>query len=657
MINKKQIAFAHDVLAALLSFGLAYYLRIGSDAFDSYGHTIIVCSLIFTPIAAASFSFFGLYRGIWRYASLSDLEGILKAVTAAVAVFALAMVVLTRFESIPRSVPIIQWLLLTMMLSGSRLAIRLRKDRRLRQFAAKQDDRRIPVLLIGANNPGELFIRAVQGNMHAPYRVVAVLDNQPGLAGRQIRGVPIYDASSNLPGILERLAQRGEQPQRLVLTDPRQTGGISLHCLVDLAEASGLTLSRLPSLEELREAGGPELTELRQVALEDLLGRPQVALNIDAMRGLISGRRVLITGSGGTIGMELTRQIARFGPAELTLVDSSEFNLYSIHLEVRETWPTLSCQPVLCDVRNRDRVFATVRGCRPDLVFHAAALKHVPLVEMNPGEGALTNVVGTRNVADAARAIQAQAMVLISTDKAVNPTSIMGATKHLAEQYCQALDLAGAGAGVVAGDGDQADRPSGQAPARETRFIVVRFGNVLGSSGSVLPLFQRQLARGGPLTVTHPEIRRYFMLVNEAVRLVLHASAYAAESQVERGHVLVLDMGEPVRILDMARQLIQLSGLAPNDDIKIVFTGLRPGEKLNEELFGATEVPRKTGAAGVMATVPPPVTLAMLNRVFDELAEAAARGDADGVRRILLPSPTAQPRGEEAAAEPERKAQ
>ncbi len=638
IMRKSHLAFLHDLLVALASVGLAFYLRVGDGAFVRYWPVIEYGTAIFGVIAGTCFLAFGMYRGVWRYASLPDLVCILKASTVAVLVFTLVLVMITRFEPIPRSVPIIQWLLLVFLLGGPRLAYRLFKDNRLRRVTARQRDQRVPVLLVGANDSAELFIRAAHGNRHAPYRVVAVLDERGRRQGREIHGVPICDGPAHLAEVVARLAQRGERPQRLVLTDPTPAGAnMPVRRLVEMAETAGLAVSRLPSVTELRDAGEEDRLKLRPIALEDLLGRPQIALDLAAMRDLVGGRRVLVTGAGGTIGAELTRQIAGFGPAELVLVDNGEFNLYSIDLEVRETWPTLSCRPVLCDVRDRDRIVALCTGHRPELVFHAAALKHVPMVEGNPGEGVLTNAIGTRNVADAARAVGARAMVQISTDKAVNPTSVMGATKRLAEHYCQALDLAGLGAGGAPG---AAPAGAGRAAAaaadgEATRFVVVRFGNVLGSSGSVVPLFQRQLARGGPLTVTHPDIRRYFMTVREAVGLVLHASAHAVAHPAERGRILVLDMGEPVRIADVARQLIRLSGLKPDEDVKIVFTGLRPGEKLYEELFDSSEVPMRTGADGVLAAAPPPIDLRVLQRAVDELAAAAGRSDSGPVLRLL----------------------
>ncbi|MBN9492548.1 polysaccharide biosynthesis protein [bacterium] len=372
---------------------------------------------------------------------------------------------------------------------------------------------------------------------------------------------------------------------------------------------------------------GSRPLELKPVAIEDLLNRAQVPLDRDGMARLIQGRRVVVTGAGGTIGSELARQVAAFGPAALMLADNGEYALWQIDLELAESHPAVPRQAMLVDIRDEARVRAVFEVFRPELVFHAAALKHVPMVEANPLEGLMTNVVGTRHVADAARAVGTLAMVLISTDKAVNPTSVMGASKRLAEMYCQALDLAARGGG---------GRP---AQSGAMRCVTVRFGNVLGSTGSVVPLFQRQLARGGPLTVTHPDMRRYFMTVREAVSLVLQASVLGVgdvtlPSGLDGG-IFVLDMGEPVKIVDLARQMIRLAGLHPDVDVEIRFTGLRPGEKLFEELFHGKEPPVPTGYAGLLMAMPRTADPAIVGRAIDEIASACRNGQSRQALALL----------------------
>lgn len=371
-----------------------------------------------------------------------------------------------------------------------------------------------------------------------------------------------------------------------------------------------------------RDAGGERNIGVQPIGLEDLLGRPQAAPDRAAMRALVNGRRVCITGAGGTIGAELARQIADEGPAHLTLIDSSEYNLYRIDLELQEAHPDLSRSTVLGDVRDPGSVASAFSGARPELVFHAAALKHVHMVETNPNEGVLTNAVGTRNVADACVVFGVRMMVLISTDKSVDPTSVMGATKRIAESYCQALASAPA--------------------AGDLRLVTVRFGNVIGSSGSVVPLFQRQIAAGGPVTVTDPDVARYFMTTREAVQLLLQASALGAGE--EGSGIYVLDMGKPIKIVDLARQMIRLAGLTPDKDIEIVFTGLRPGEKKAESLFYAGEPMLVTATPGIFRARSRPANVALMRRRLDQLAGAARdRRTEDALALVAAMVPEYEP--------------
>ncbi|MGH7004939.1 MAG: UDP-N-acetylglucosamine 4,6-dehydratase family protein, partial [Alphaproteobacteria bacterium] len=396
--------------------------------------------------------------------------------------------------------------------------------------------------------------------------------------------------------------------------------------------------ARVPRATDFREGAG-DAVELRPIALEDLLGRPQAVLDRPAMQALSAGKRVLVTGAGGSIGSELVRQISDHGPARLALLDSSEYHLYEIDQELGRRHPQLARAALLADVRDARRLNALMAAERPEIVFHAAALKHVPMVEAHPDEGVLTNAMGTRIVADACVKHGVGAMIGISTDKAVNPSSVMGASKRLAEQYCQALDLA------------EAKKEHG------THFVTVRFGNVLGSTGSVVPLFQKQLAEGGPLTVTHPDVDRYFMTVREAVELVLMASAVGASDRRMSGKVFVLDMGQPVKIVELARQMIRLAGKRPERDIKIAFTGLRPGEKLREELLHAQEDLVPTGARGNLLASPRTSDLKLLARAFDDLerhARAGATAEALALLKHLVPEyrPTANGAADTSAAAP-----
>lgn len=616
---RARIAYCHDIAMAAVSFPLSMYLRLGMEHAMFEWRSLIIGALLFAAISAAVFWSARLYGGVWRYASMNDLLAITRAVTIAVLVFLPAMFLLDRLSSVPRSLMIINWLVLMVLLGGPRLLYRLFKDRRDFRPGTAASAHRVPVLLVGAGDEAELFIRALRRNPNSPYLPVGIVDEKGSRIGRNIHGVHVLGDIAGLPMIVERLARDGQRPQRLILTKDT-FGGAVVRELFDYADSIGASLARLPQLTDFK-VQGEEAISVRPVAIEDLLGRPQTVLDRASMKALVHGRRVVVTGAGGTIGGELVRQIAAFGPARLCLLDSSEYHLYEIDLEMAEKHGSLDRRAVLADVRDPNRIDGIFAEEAPELVFHAAALKHVPMVERHPEEGVLTNVTGTRHVADACRRHGVRTMVLISTDKAVNPTNVMGATKRLAETYCQALDIV------------EGARDGG------TRYVTVRFGNVLGSTGSVVPLFQRQLARGGPLTVTHPDMQRYFMTVREAVELVLQASALASRDGHNEGKIYVLDMGEPVKIMDLAKQMILLAGLQPDKDIKIEITGLRPGEKLFEELLHDSEPPVPTEYGGILLAAPRTADHALLARAIDELVDAARTRRTEDVlaaiRRIV----------------------
>ena len=608
-IDRAKIVFAHDIFMAAASFVLTLLLRMGEDIYSLPFDFVVQGTVLFTVIAATAFWFMGLYRGIWRYASMNDVIQITKAVTVAVLVFLPVMFLWSRAEFLPRSFPVINWFVLIALLGGPRFIFRLFKDRRFEFTIEPTGKSGIPVLLVGAGDAAETFIREMHRQRSTAYRIAGVLDEKGRRVGRHIHNVPVLGTPENLPAVLRRLALRGVHPQRLIATK-QELGPDLVRNLLDIAENNGMTLSRLPRLTEFH-SDAVERFDVRPVDVEDLLGRPQAVLDRPAMKQLIAGRRVLITGAGGTIGSELTRQVADLDPAQLILIDNSEYNLYAIDLELGQRESDQPRAMRLADVRDQPQMAAVFSEYRPQLVFHAAALKHVPIVEHHPGEGVLTNVTGSRVVADLCLAHDVDAMVLISTDKAVNPTSVMGATKRIAESYCQSLDR------------QQAERETGH----RSRFITVRFGNVLGSTGSVVPLFEKQLALGGPLTVTDPNVTRYFMTTREAVELVLQASAMGVDRSEAAGGIFVLDMGEPVRIVDLAEQMIRLAGKRPHDDIEIVFTGLRPGEKLHEELFHDTETTKPTSNAAIRLAMPRTADREALARAIDELTMAARSHD------------------------------
>ena len=586
----------HDVTMAAVSFELAVWLRYFTYGIPRpFGH-LWQGTVVFALTCAVVFWAMGLYRGIWYYASSRDLATIGKAVTLAMLVFLPVMFAINRLDAFPRTALVINWPILVALLAGPRLLYRLLKDGNLRAVF-ERDDNRVPVLLVGAGDAADSFIREMNRSKLAGYRVVGLIDDKPQRIGRDIRGVRVLGTIDALREVLAKLDRQNQRPQRLILATDRLDGE-RVRAVLARADALGLPLARMPRLTDFRP--GESQPEIIPVEVADLLGRPQKVLDREAMARLIAGRRVLVTGAGGTIGSELCRQIAALRPAHLTLVDNSEFNLYQIDLELGESRPELQRAARLGDVRDRERLQRLVAEERPALLFHAAALKHVPVAEIDPDEAALTNAIGTRNAIAAARAAGVDTLVLISTDKAVDPTSVMGATKRIAELCAEAA-------------------------AREPgpRCVTVRFGNVLGSTGSVVPLFQRQIARGGPLTVTDPAVTRFFMTTREAVELVLQASALSGP-----GALYVLDMGEPVKIVDLARQIIRLAGLRPDKDVEIRFTGLRPGEKLHEELFHGQEPPVPTGYAGLLMATPRTADPAIVGRAMDEIATACRGGQA-----------------------------
>jgi O-antigen biosynthesis protein WbqV len=520
-------------------------------------------------------------------------------VTIAVLVFIPVSFILTRLDGMPRSLPGIVWFVLIAFMGGGRLLYRMLKEGRISNIMQQ----RINVLLVGASDEAAHFIRATLSDKESPYHVVGVLDDKASRVGREIHGIAILGQMNELARVVSELKTKGHPPSRLILA---QSAGRMGHFedFSATAEKLGLGLSRLPAMTDLRE----NLTRLQPIALEDLLGRPETLLNKDEIAALVTGKKVLVTGAGGTIGSELSRQIAALKPRQLLLLENGEFNLYTIEISLREAFPALDLVARIADVRDATRINSLFDTYTPNLIFHAAALKHVPIAELNERETILTNVLGTHNVADAAARVKADAFVLISTDKAVRPTNVMGATKRVAEHYCQALD---------------------HEQSVPTRFLTVRFGNVLGSTGSVVPRFQEQLAKGGPLTVTHPDITRYFMTVREAVELVLQASAHATKQGQTRGRIMVLDMGKPIKIADLARQIIRLAGLKPEVDIKITYTGLRVGEKLYEELFSDSERLEASGADGVLLAAAAPLPLSTLQPHLQKLITDARTPTAD----------------------------
>jgi len=583
---------------------------------------------------------FRLSLQYWRFAGLGDLIGVVGSSILAALLFALLMRAGGILPANP-ALPLVHAFTLIVLLGAPRVAYRRWKFGASRSGPDESDGNADRVLVIGAGEDADLFLRALSQERPPSVRVIGLLSLGSRQTGRRIHGHPILGSSDDLGPVLQRL-QTDDRPPNMVVVASPDLSGAALGKVIDEANAYGLVVRWAPRPTALNptmaaptpgkptpgkptpgKPDAPARIRLKPVAIEDLLNRPQVPLDRDGMARLIQGRRVIVTGAGGTIGSELARQVAAFGPEMLILLDNGEYALWQIDLELAETHPQLQRQTLIADIRDEARIRAVFEALRPELVFHAAALKHVPIVEANPLEGLLTNAAGTRHVAEAARATGALAMVLISTDKAVNPTSVMGASKRLAEMYCQALDVA-----------------ARASPEPAMRCVTVRFGNVLGSTGSVVPLFQRQLERGGPLTVTHPDMQRYFMTVREAVGLVLQASVLGVAGTPamadmlsagnppapQDGGIFVLDMGKPVKIVDLARQMIRLAGLRPEIDVDIRFTGLRPGEKLYEELFHGKEPPVPTGYPGLLMATPRTADPAIVGAAIEEIAVACRGG-------------------------------
>jgi len=623
--RKSYIAFGHDLLAAAAAFVAAtiaaYWIRADQPFIVSLTMETVIVGGVQAAVAAPIFLASRFYAAVWRYASIADLTQIFRA-TLLVAVGAPAIAfLLTRLVDTPRSALVLNWIFLFGFLVGPRIAYRIWRDRRAPWSTAAASG--VPTLIVGATDAAEAFIREMRRSDSAPYAAVGIVDDRGGgRVGREIHQVPVLGAMNDLERIVQRLRARNRGPQRIVVARV-DIAPAELQVLVERADALGLTVARLP--RPIDFAGSAmDMGGVRPIAIEDLLGRPRTVLDPTGPQALIAGKTVLVTGAGGSIGGELCRRIASAEPARLIMVELSEYALYEIDQELAGAAPETPRDARIADVRDAAQMAELFQAARPDVVFHAAALKHVPLVEDNVRAGVATNALGTRIIAEAARAAGTPLMVMISTDKAINPPNVMGATKRAAERWCQARDRQGAEDGG-------------------TRFATVRFGNVLGSTGSVVPLFRRQLAAGGPITVTHPDMQRYFMTIREAVELVLQAAALDAQGREARapGRIYVLDMGEPVKIVDLARRMIRLAGLRPDADVEIVYTGLRPGEKLFEELFDPNEAPTPTPVPGVLTASPPIGDMTVLETAFAKLADAT--DDADAIAGLRAIAPEYQP--------------
>lgn len=577
--RSRTMAFCHDLLAIPFAWLGAYWFRFN---LGSIPHEIIAKAILILPflifIQATAFLAFGLYRGIWKFASLPDLLRIIKAVVVGSAVSALCVTFFIQMQYVPRSVFPLYSLFLITALGGSRLLYRW-----LRQHANNFSNAK-RVLIIGGGQAGEGLIRDLLRDTSHTYNPVAVVDDDLHKQGFEIHGIRVQGKIENIPEIVK------SRDIELILIAMPSASSASMRRVVGFCEKTMRPFRTLPGLMDLA-SGHVSINALREVSIEDLLGREPISLDWASISHGLTGKVVLISGGGGSIGSELCRQIALLNPAKLVVIENSEFNLYALDLELRQRFPNLKLHIHLGDVTDRIAVQQVLAQHKPEVIFHAAAYKHVPLLESQLRAAIRNNILGTWIVAEEAVANGVKQFTLISTDKAVNPSNIMGATKRAAEIICQNFNS-----------------------HSNTHFVTVRFGNVLGSAGSVVPLFRQQIAAGGPVTVTHPEIARFFMTIPEATQLILQATVMG-----RGGEIFVLNMGEPIKIAYLAEQMIQLAGLKVGEDIEIQYTGLRPGEKLSEELFHQSEQLVSTGHEKILQAHYRPLEWQVLVQMIEEL--------------------------------------
>jgi len=596
VISNRTQVILHDLAAIVIAWMLAFTARFNFELPPPlYIHAGLQALPLVIVVQALVARHFGLYKGLWRFASLPDLWNIIRAVVLGALVIGVGLFVISRLEGIPRSVLVLYPVFLTLLLGGPRLAYRLWKDHTLSLRNITGSER---VLVLGAGSGGEKIIREMlQGGDYVP---IGLVDDNPALTKSRIHGVSVLGTVRELPALARR-----HDVDLLIIAVPSATSAEMQH-LVEWCEKAGRPFRTLPRARDL-VAGRVALDAMRNVAIEDLLSRDTVSFDWRTIQQVLAGKAVLVTGGGGSIGAELCRQVARLGVSRLVVLDQSEYGLFQIERELRGTFPHVDLACVLGDVGDQAFVAGVFERYKPRVVFHAAAYKHVPILEQQVRAAVLNNIVGTHVVADVALAQGCEAFVLISTDKAVKPSSIMGASKRFTELLCETKSRQAA-----------------------TRFITVRFGNVLGSAGSVVPLFKRQIEAGGPVTVTHPDATRYFMTIPEACQLILQAATAG-----RGGEIFVLDMGQPVNITYLAEQLIRLSGRVPGRDIAIVYTGLRPGEKLQEELFHADENLTPTPHPKLLLAQHTPRSGIEIKAIYDALVAACERRDEDAMRALL----------------------
>jgi FlaA1/EpsC-like NDP-sugar epimerase len=578
--------------AFTLSFLFRFDFHLPAEMRPLYWQGLCVILLI-KPLI---FCFSGLYRSLWQYASLHDAVNIFRVVSIASLSATFVIALARHFAPFPRSIIVMDWILLMFLVAASRVGLRAYRE----ISRPARNDRKRRTLMIGAGEAGSLLLKEIRRQAGSTFDVVCIVDDDAAKKGMKLNGIPVLGTQEDLPSLVVDLGI-----EEIIIAIPSARGK-TLRAIVDNCKKTGVRFRTLPAFGDIMD-GKVSVSQIRDVEIHDLLGREPVEIDEAGIFGYLTTRKVLVSGAAGSIGSEICRQVARFRPGKLILLDNAETPLFYLERELAERFPDLEIIPLVSDIRNRGKIDAIFNEFRPDAVFHAAAYKHVPMMEDHPEEAVTNNVGGTCIMADAAHRVGVRNFVLVSTDKAVNPTSVMGATKRVAEIYVQAL-----------------------AARSSTRFTTVRFGNVLGSNGSVIPLFMEQIKKGGPVTVTDPEVVRYFMTIPEATRLVLQAGCLG-----KGGEIFVLDMGEPVRIKDLAEELIKLSGFTPYEDIDIVYSGLRPGEKLFEELLieGEGIMPTSHGKIRVAAAVE--ADLAVVSTELAQLLRHAEKADIMGIKNSL----------------------
>jgi len=590
------IIVLHDLFMAAVAWQLSWFIRFNFElvSYPNWKLSLYALPLIVLVQGLVSYRF-GLYRGLWRFASLPDLWNIFRSSILGALCITLVLFISIRLEGIPRSILVLYPVFLIFLLGGPRLGYRFWKDHSFKLNSAATGQK---ILIVGAGSAGEMLVREML--REGTYKPVGLIDDNPNIRNSELHGIPIVGAVDDMLGIDQRY-----EFEHIVIAIPSATDE-QMQKIVNLCESTGVPIRTLPKLQEM-VSSHTVLDELREVSIEDLLGRDKVELDWEIIQGGINNKIILVSGGGGSIGSKLCHQIARLNPAGLIVYEHSEFNLYNIQMEITKAYPGIPFYAVLGNICDKDNVELIINNYRPDILFHAAAYKHVPLLQNQLRVAAQNNILGTRNLAELAIKYKCEKFVFISTDKAVNPANVLGASKRTAEMYCEWMNQHAV-----------------------TKFITVRFGNVLGSAGSVVPLFRSQIKSGGPVTVTDPEITRFFMTIREACQLILQSSAMG-----NGGEIFVLNMGKPVKISYLAEQMIKLSGRKPNEEIQIKYTGLRAGEKLYEELFYENEDRKETEHAKILLASHPEIDWHKFERRITELEEAITNFDEEKIGDLL----------------------